>query len=88
LRYDLLEGRLFGASAVRGGREGPVGDLTEIPIPEDKRGGWRCEAEFVEAVRDGAPVRFTTFAAGVQYMEFTEAVARSAQYGSAVGLPL
>ena len=32
--------------------------------------------------------RFTDFAAGVAYMEFTEAVARSAQNGIAVELPL
>jgi predicted dehydrogenase len=87
LRYDLLAGRLFGASRVKGGKPGPVGELPEIDIPAEKRGGWRCEAEFVEAIRDGAPVRFTTFAAGVDYMEFTEAVARSAQFGSAVELP-
>ena len=36
----------------------------------------------------GAPVRFTPFEAGVSYMEFTEAVARSAKRGEAVDLPL
>ena len=34
------------------------------------------------------PVRHTTFASGVQYMEFTEAVARSAASGLPVNLPL
>lgn len=33
-------------------------------------------------------VRLTDFATGVRYMEFTEAVARSAQSGRAVALPL
>jgi hypothetical protein len=33
-------------------------------------------------------VRLTDFATGVRYMDFTEAVARSAQLGAAVALPL
>ena len=33
-------------------------------------------------------VTHTSFADGVRYMEFTEAVTRSAQGGRAVGLPL
>ena len=33
-------------------------------------------------------MRLTSFAAGVAYMEFTEAVARSAESGEAVELPL
>jgi hypothetical protein len=33
-------------------------------------------------------VRFTDFATGVAYMEFTEAVARSARLGVPVDLPL
>jgi predicted dehydrogenase len=88
LRYDLLAGRISGATTTKGGRPGPVTELPEIPIPPGKAGGWRCEAEFVEAIRDGTPVRFTDFASGVAYMEFTEAVARSAQFGAAVKLPL
>ncbi len=33
-------------------------------------------------------VRLTDFATGLRYMEFTEAVTRSAQSGQAVSLPL
>ena len=33
-------------------------------------------------------MQFTDFATAVEYMEFTEAVARSAQSGQAVALPL
>jgi hypothetical protein len=33
-------------------------------------------------------VRFTDFETGVAYMEFTEAVARSAEQGIAIDLPL
>ena len=36
----------------------------------------------------GVPVRLTDFATGVKYMEFTEAVALSAERGEAVELPL
>ena len=42
----------------------------------------------MDAIRQGAPIRFTDFATGVQYMEFTEAVARSAEEETAVELPL
>ncbi len=52
--------------------------LCEIPIPADKRGGWRVEEEFIDAIRGDGRVQFTDFATGVRYMEFTEAVARSA----------
>ena len=40
------------------------------------------------AIHTGSPIELTDFATGVSYMEFTEAVARSAQRGEAVELPL
>ena len=61
--------------------------MKEIPIPAEKAGGWRVEADFVASIRDGAPVRLTDFETGVAYMEFTEAVAVSAREGTAVELP-
>lgn len=69
---------------------GRMGDreLLEIEIPPEKRGGWRVEAEFVGAIRGHEPVRYTDFSTGVQYMEFVEAVARSAATQSAIPLPL
>jgi predicted dehydrogenase len=88
LHYDLAADRIRGAGK-RGGLVAVKNDeLEEIPIPPDKARHWRVEEEFIEAIRAGAPIRFTDFAAGVQYMEFTEAVARSAQTGAAVELPL
>ena len=63
------------------------GEMAEIPIPPDKADGWRVEADFVDSIREGAAVRHTTFAAGVAYMRFTEAVAISARGGVAVDLP-
>ena len=85
LHYDLESDRLSGLSRRdAAGSKGP----TEIPVPPEKRGGWRVEADWVDSIRTGSPVRFTDFAAGVAYMEFTEAVARSAARGAAVDLPL
>jgi len=69
---------------------GRAGDkaLRRIEIPAEKRGGWRVEAEFIGAIRGQEKVRFTDFATGVRYMEFTEAVARSAALNLPVDLPL
>jgi predicted dehydrogenase len=90
LHYDLETDTLSGLS-LKGepGASAPgVREMRPIPIPPEKRGGWRVEADFVDSIRTGAPVRFTDFGAGVAYMEFTEAVARSAESGEAVELPL
>ena len=69
---------------------GRVGEsqLLEFDIPPEKQGGWCVEAEFVGAIRGYETVRFTDFATGVRYMEFTEAVARSATSQTRVDLPL
>ena len=64
------------------GRKEPV----ELTVPAELAGGWRVEADFIESIRDGTPVRYTDFASGVAYMEFTEAVAKSARDGVAVSL--
>jgi len=69
------------------GRAGDA-ELRQVDIPADTRGGWRVEAEFVAAVRGQEKIHFTDFAAGVRYMEFTEAVARSAALNLPVDLPL
>jgi len=66
-----------------GGRRGD-GELREIPIAAERRMGWRVEEEFVNATRGREKVSRTTFEDGVRYMEFTEAVARSAALGQAV----
>ncbi|HLW65611.1 MAG TPA: Gfo/Idh/MocA family oxidoreductase [Gemmataceae bacterium] len=80
LFYDLTADRIYGTQ-----KSGP---LEEIPIPNEKSGGWRVEADFVESIRQGKPVHLTNFDTGVAYMEFTEAVARCALTGEAVDLPL
>lgn len=77
----------FKRDEIRGAPRGQA-DLRPIPIPEDRRGGWTVEADFIAAVRGERPVVRTTFVAGVRAMQFTEAVARSSRHGQPVDLPL
>jgi len=63
-------------------------ELHEVNIPPEKAGGWRVEAEFVGAIRGEEQVHLTDFETGVRYMEFTEAVSRSAESRLPVTLPL
>ncbi len=72
---------------VFGGRRGDQ-QLSGIPNPEEKQAYWRVEEEFVSAIRGQEKISRTPFDVGVHYMEFTEAVTRSAQTGQAVSLPL
>ncbi|MHB0939421.1 MAG: Gfo/Idh/MocA family protein [Armatimonadota bacterium] len=82
------EGTLrFSEDKLYGGRKGDQ-SLQEIEIPPEEAGGWRVEEEFINAIRREEPVTCTTFAQGVQYMEFTEACARSLLENRPVALPL
>ncbi|HJY80535.1 MAG TPA: Gfo/Idh/MocA family oxidoreductase [Candidatus Binatia bacterium] len=81
LHYDQASDKLFG------GRQGEKA-LQEITVAPEKAGRWRVEEEFVGAIRGQEEIRFTAFADGVKYMEFTEAVHRSAASGQIVSLPL
>lgn len=90
LRINLSNLELSGA------RRG-ASDLSVIDIPDNLRiasvasglpPGWRVEEEFINAIRGIEPVKYTTFEDGVRYMEFTEAVTRSAQEGKTISLPL
>ena len=63
-------------------------ELRPIDVPKEKLGSWRVEEEFIGAIRGEEPVRLTTFADGVRYMEFTEAVHRSSAEGRTIHLPL
>jgi predicted dehydrogenase len=71
------------ARRLSGGRRGDR-ELHEIAIPADRRIGWRVEEEFVNAIRGREKISRTTFEDGVRYMEFTDAVARSATLGQSV----
>jgi len=79
--------RIDGGLNVYGGRRGED-KLTEIPNPQDKQAYWRVEEEFCNAIRGTEKITRTPFDVGLHYMEFTEAVTRSAQSGQAVALPL
>src|SRR5436190_1034255 len=57
LRLEADARRLSGA---RRGEDG----LREIPIPAERRSGWRVEEEFVNAIRGRETVRRTTFEVG------------------------
>jgi len=82
------EGTLrFREDKLFGGRRNDK-ELREIPIPADEESRWRVEEEFIGAIRGTEPVRLTTFADGVKYMAFTEAVARSLDSQTAVALPV
>lgn len=82
LKYELSpHDRLWGA-------QHGESQLREIPVPPEQEYGWDVEAEFIGSIRGERQVTFTDFAAGVRYMEFTEAVVRSAATTRAVELPL
>lgn len=88
LRYDLLTDRIHGASRRDGKASLKAEELPEIAIPAERARSWNVEADFIAAIRQGTPIELTTFETGVAYMEFTEAVARSAETGASVELPL
>ena len=62
---------------------GRVGDreLAEHPNPPEGQYRHRTEEEFINAIRGIEPVSMNTFEVGVRYMDWTEAVHRSAQRG-------
>jgi predicted dehydrogenase len=67
----------------RGDRE-----LSEVPNPPEQQATYRVEEQFTNAIRGTEDVTMVPFETGVHYMEWTEAVFRSAQTGQAVSLPL
>jgi predicted dehydrogenase len=71
---------------IYGGRRGESA-LTEIPVQPEEEGGWRVEDDWIAAIRGERAVSLTTFADGVKYMAFTEAVALSMREGRAVPVP-
>ena len=69
------------------GRRGDAG-LSPIPNPPEQQAYYRVEEEFINAIRGVEEVTMATFETGVRYMDFVEAVFRSAQSGEAVYLPM
>ncbi|MQF94540.1 MAG: Gfo/Idh/MocA family oxidoreductase [SAR202 cluster bacterium] len=76
-----------GAMNVYGGKRGDD-KLAEIPNPKESQAYWRVEEEFCNAIRGLEKITRTPFEVGLHYMEFTEAVTRSAQSGQTVPIPL
>ena len=75
------------ANTILVGRRGDR-ELRVHPNPPEGQFRHRIEEEFINAIRGIEPVTQNTFEIGVRYMEWTEAVHRSAASGSAVSLPL
>ncbi len=65
LRFDVAKGQLFISDNASG--------MTREVVPAELR-GWRVEADFIDSIRTGAPVRLTPFSEGVRYMRFTQQV--------------
>ena len=81
LKSDGYAERLFGA------RRGET-EFTEIEVHSRRQIVHDIAAEFVAAIRENRQVEQVTFAQGVRYMEFTEAVGISARTGKRIHLPL
>ena len=81
LVYDFAQDEIRGAR--RSEQEPRV-----LSVPEELKGGWRVEDDFVGSILGERPVTHTSFATGVRYMQFTEAVARSSRHQVPVALPL
>jgi predicted dehydrogenase len=79
--------RIDNANRIFVGKRGDK-ELREHPNPPEGQFKHRVEEEFINAIRGLEPVTQNTFAIGVQYMEWTEAVYRSAASGRSVSLPL
>jgi len=62
--------------------------LSEVPNPVEEQAHYRVEEQFTNAIRGTEQVDMVPFETGVHYMEWTEAVVRSAQTGQTVYLPL
>ncbi len=77
LRFQ--ENKLFGAKK-------DDEKLQELPIAADDQAEWRVEASFINAIRGLETVTLTTFADGVRYMRFTDAVVQSMAQGREVAL--
>jgi predicted dehydrogenase len=61
--------------------------LAELANPREQQASHRVEEEFINAIRGRAKIAMNTFEIGVQYMEWTVAVQRSAASGAAVDVP-
>jgi predicted dehydrogenase len=75
LRWDFSENKLWFSATDSKCYE-------EVIVPEEEKGSWTVEADFVESIRKGNPVTLTDFETGVRYMKFSQAVWESWTDGS------
>jgi hypothetical protein len=71
---------------VSGGHKGDD-RMSAIEVPAEKRGRWRVEEEFINAIKGIEPVTRSNFTDSLKYMEFTDAIQESWQSGMRVQLP-
>ncbi len=76
-----------GEMALSAGKKGDK-DLSPVATDAAKKGGWRVEEEFINAIRGNEPITHTDFTTGCKYMEWTDAVTMSLRGRQAVTLPL
>ncbi|MBL6954691.1 MAG: Gfo/Idh/MocA family oxidoreductase [Alphaproteobacteria bacterium] len=69
------------------GKRGEDG-LAPVAIDTAKKGAWRVEEEFINAIRGVEAVSHTDFTTAVKYMEWTDAVTLSLRSGQSIALPL
>lgn len=69
------------------GRRGDQ-QLSEVPNPPEEQAFYRVEEEFTNAICGTEEITMVPFETGLHYMEWTEAVIRSAQTGQVIYLPL
>ena len=62
--------------------------LAELANPREQQASHRVEEEFINAIRGREQISLNTFEIGVRYMEWTEAIHRSAASGTTIELPL
>jgi predicted dehydrogenase len=62
--------------------------LVEIANPVEEQAYYRVEEEFSNAIRGDEKITMVPFETGVHYIEWSEAVTRSAQSGTVIYLPL
>lgn len=70
LRFDAFESRLLFAEA--GSTE-----EKKITLSRGECRGWQVESDFVRSIREGAPVKLTSFEQGLRYMTFTDMAGES-----------
>jgi predicted dehydrogenase len=71
---------------VSGARKGDD-KMSVIEVPAEKRGDWRVEEEFINAIRGTEPITRSNFTDSLKYMEFTDAIQESWQTGKRIYLP-